>query len=72
MSRARIASQLDGTFNDLLRARLPGVEVLDLPRGLPSTLPADVQVLLAAPHTDWRNAAEPPPAGPSAWASCNW
>lgn len=64
MSRARIASQLDGTFNDLLRARLPGVEVLDLPRGLPSTLPADVQVLLAAPHADWRNAAEPPPGWP--------
>ena len=64
MSRARIASQLDGTFNELLRARLPGVEVLDLPRGVPSTLPTDIQVLLAAPHADWRNAAEPPPGWP--------
>lgn len=58
----RIASQLDAAFNQRLQAELPGVEVLALPRGVPANLPADVQVLLAAPHADFRD-AETPPAG---------
>ncbi|WP_300238226.1 D-isomer specific 2-hydroxyacid dehydrogenase family protein [Pseudomonas sp.] len=60
----RIASQLDEGFNQQLRQSLPGVEVLSLPRGLPSDLPGDVQVLLAAPHTDFRDAPEPPAGWP--------
>lgn len=60
----RIASQLDADFNQKLRALLPDSEVLSLPRGLPLTLPADVSVLLAAPHSDFRDAVEPPPGWP--------
>ncbi|RBJ84900.1 dihydrofolate reductase [Pseudomonas sp. MWU12-2534b] len=60
----RIASQLDEAFNQQLRQGLPGVEVLSLPRGLPRALPGDVQVLLAAPHADFRDAPEPPAGWP--------
>lgn len=60
----RIASQLDAAFNARLRELLPDVEVLALPRGLPQALPADVRVLLAAPHGDFRDAAEPPAGWP--------
>lgn len=60
----RIASQLDAAFNARLRELLPDVEVLELPRGLPQVLPADVRVLLAAPHGDFRDAAEPPAGWP--------
>ncbi|MCO7608794.1 D-isomer specific 2-hydroxyacid dehydrogenase family protein [Pseudomonas chlororaphis] len=60
----RIASQLDEAFNQQLRQSLPGVEVLSLPRGLPSDLPGDIQVLLAAPHADFRDAPEPPAGWP--------
>ncbi|MDP9502026.1 D-isomer specific 2-hydroxyacid dehydrogenase family protein [Pseudomonas protegens] len=60
----RIASQLDEGFNQQLRQSLPGVEVLSLPRGLPNDLPGDVQVLLAAPHADFRDAPEPPAGWP--------
>lgn len=60
----RIASQLDAAFNQHLRAQLPDVEVLELARGLPANLPADVQVLLAAPHADFRDASAPPPGWP--------
>ncbi|NBF10684.1 D-isomer specific 2-hydroxyacid dehydrogenase family protein [Pseudomonas sp. Fl4BN1] len=60
----RVASQLDDTFNQQLRQWLPGVEVLSLPRGLPMDLPGDVEVLLAAPHADFRDAPAPPPGWP--------
>lgn len=60
----RIASQLDTAFNARLRVLLPDVEVLELPRGLPQALPADVRVLLAAPHGDFRDAVEPPAGWP--------
>ncbi|ERO61807.1 D-isomer specific 2-hydroxyacid dehydrogenase family protein [Pseudomonas piscis] len=60
----RIASQLDAAFNRQLRQWLPGIEVLDLPRGIPVGLPADIQVLLAAPHADFRDAAQPPTGWP--------
>lgn len=60
----RIASQLDEAFNQQLRQWLPGVDVLSLPRGLPQDLPADVEVLLAAPHADFRDAPEPPTGWP--------
>lgn len=60
----RIASQLDEAFNQQLRQWLPGVDVLSLPRGLPQDLPADVEVLLAAPHADFRDAPEPPAGWP--------
>ncbi|WP_421547882.1 D-isomer specific 2-hydroxyacid dehydrogenase family protein [Pseudomonas sp. QD4] len=60
----RIASQLDAAFNARLRVLLPDVEVLELPRGLPQALPADVRVLLAAPHGDFRDAVEPPAGWP--------
>ncbi|MCU7649655.1 D-isomer specific 2-hydroxyacid dehydrogenase family protein [Pseudomonas piscis] len=60
----RIASQLDAAFNRQLRQWLPGIVVLDLPRGIPVGLPADIQVLLAAPHVDLRDAAQPPTGWP--------
>nr|WP_152897325.1 D-isomer specific 2-hydroxyacid dehydrogenase family protein [Pseudomonas piscis] len=47
-----------------MRQWLPGIEVLDLPRGIPAGLPADIQVLLAAPHADLRDAAQPPTGWP--------
>lgn len=70
MSQLVIASQLDKDFNDVIRQRLarthPDAQVLDVPAGVPSDLPAEVSVLLArpinvrgymAPHT-------PPPGWP--------
>lgn len=59
-----IASQLDAAFNQQLRQWLPGVEVLDLPRGVPVGLPPTIQVLLAAPHADFRDAPQPPAGWP--------
>lgn len=53
MSQLVIASQLDKDFNDVIRQRLvathPGAEVLDVPAGVPSDLPAEVSILLARP-----------------------
>ncbi|MHC8320859.1 D-isomer specific 2-hydroxyacid dehydrogenase family protein [Pseudomonas sp. GB2N2] len=53
MSQLVIASQLDKDFNDVIRERLaqthPGAEVLDVPAGVPSDLPAEVSILLARP-----------------------
>ncbi|MFC3941685.1 dihydrofolate reductase [Pseudomonas gingeri NCPPB 3146 = LMG 5327] len=62
MSGVRIASQLDADFNARLRAQ--GLQVLELPRGLPADLPADIQVLLAAPHAGFRDAPQAPPGWP--------
>ncbi|MEK1939011.1 MAG: D-isomer specific 2-hydroxyacid dehydrogenase family protein [Pseudomonas sp.] len=56
----RIASQLESSFNAVLRDALPGIDIINLPRGVPSDLPADVQVLLAAPHADFRVSPQPP------------
>ncbi len=48
-----IASQLDEDFNDVIRQRLAlthlGAEVLEVPAGVPSDLPAAACVLLARP-----------------------
>jgi phosphoglycerate dehydrogenase-like enzyme len=60
----KIASQLEPGFNAVLRDALPGVEIINLPRGVPADLPADVQVLLAAPHADFRSAEQPPVGWP--------
>lgn len=60
----RIASQLDEGFNRQLREWLAGVEVLSLPRGLPRDLPRDIQVLLAAPHAEFRDASQAPAGWP--------
>ncbi|WP_213942262.1 D-isomer specific 2-hydroxyacid dehydrogenase family protein [Pseudomonas sp. dw_612] len=53
MSQLVIASQLDADFNEVIRQRLalthPGGEVLDVPAGVPSDLPAEVSILLARP-----------------------
>ncbi|MFJ2683437.1 D-isomer specific 2-hydroxyacid dehydrogenase family protein [Pseudomonas sp. NPDC087342] len=53
MSQLVIASQLDADFNEVIRQRLalthPGAEVLDVPAGVPSDLPAEVSILLARP-----------------------
>ncbi|NWE73688.1 dihydrofolate reductase, partial [Pseudomonas gingeri] len=59
MSGVRIASQLDADFNARLRAQC--LQVLELPRGLPADLPAEIQVLLAAPHAGIRDAPQAPP-----------
>ncbi|GLK88559.1 D-isomer specific 2-hydroxyacid dehydrogenase family protein [Pseudomonas turukhanskensis] len=59
MSALRIASQLDVAFNARLRQMLPGVDVLDWPRGVFAGLPATVQVMLAAPHPKLKSAEEP-------------
>ncbi|WP_210644090.1 D-isomer specific 2-hydroxyacid dehydrogenase family protein [Pseudomonas sp. Tri1] len=53
MSTLVIASQLDEDFNQVIRQRLalthPGTEVLEVPAGVPSDLPATASVLLARP-----------------------
>ncbi|MGE8143723.1 D-isomer specific 2-hydroxyacid dehydrogenase family protein [Pseudomonas frederiksbergensis] len=53
MSQLVIASQLDEDFNEVIRQRLalthPGAEVLDVPAGVPSDLPAEASILLARP-----------------------
>lgn len=63
---SRVASQLGAAFNQQLRQWLPGIQVLEVPRGLPRPLPADVRVLLAAPHGEWLEAAGPPAGWPFA------
>ncbi len=59
MRTLRIASQLDVAFNAQLRRALPDAEVLDWPRGVFAGLPADVQVMLAAPQPKLLSAEEP-------------
>ncbi len=53
MSELVIASQMDASFNQALRAQLadiyPGAQVLDVPTGVPSDLPAQVNILLSRP-----------------------
>ncbi|OLF53497.1 D-isomer specific 2-hydroxyacid dehydrogenase family protein [Pseudomonas chlororaphis] len=48
-----IASQLDPDFNDAVRQRLalthPTAQLIDVPAGVPSDLPAEVGILLARP-----------------------
>lgn len=68
MSSLVIASQLDKDFNDVIRQRLerthPGVEVRDVPGGVPSDLAADVGILLARPiNVRGYEAPQTPPPG---------
>lgn len=69
MSNLVIASQLDKDFNDVIRQRLerthPGVEVRDVPGGVPSDLAADVGILLARPINV--RGYEAPQTSPPGW-----
>jgi len=62
-----IASQLAEPFNDAVRALLPDVRVVGIPRGVPAELPDETSILIAAPIIirvhGHRNM--PPPAGRS-------
>lgn len=64
----RIASQLEPYFNAALQA-CTGCQVLAVPRGVPTALPVDVQVLIAAPLAVSAGACQdlllsPPPGWP--------
>ncbi|WP_249674231.1 D-isomer specific 2-hydroxyacid dehydrogenase family protein [Pseudomonas abieticivorans] len=68
MSPIVIASQLDEPFNQALRTALqprhPGAQVIGVPPGVPSDLPAQVNVLLARPiNVRGFQAPETPPPG---------
>lgn len=68
MSELIIASQMEAAFNRSLREQLdgryPGVQVLDIPTGVPSDLPARTGVLLGRPiNVRGYQAPEAPPPG---------
>jgi phosphoglycerate dehydrogenase-like enzyme len=59
-----IASQLGESFNDEVRALLPGIRVLSVPRGTPAELPDTTSILVAAPIiVRGAQAPERPPPG---------
>jgi phosphoglycerate dehydrogenase-like enzyme len=68
MSELIIASQMEAGFNRSLREQLsgryPGVQVLDIPTGVPSDLPARTSLLLGRPiNVRGYQAPEAPPPG---------
>jgi len=68
MSKLVIASQLDTPFNQALRERLalthPGVQIIEVPVGVPSDLPPQASVLLARPiNVRGYQAPDTPPPG---------
>jgi phosphoglycerate dehydrogenase-like enzyme len=68
MSQVIIASQLDEDFNDVIRQRLaltyPEAEVIGVPAGVPSDLPAQANILLARPiNVRGYQAPDTPPPG---------
>ncbi|MBN3765786.1 dihydrofolate reductase [Burkholderia sp. Ac-20365] len=48
-SMITIASQLPEPFNDAVRALLPATQLIGIPRGVPTGLPDDASILVAAP-----------------------
>ncbi len=68
MSDLIIASQMDASFNqsllDQLSGRYPGVQVLNIPTGIPSDLPAQTSILMARPiNVRGYHASDTPPPG---------
>jgi len=68
MSQVIIASQLDDDFNEVIRQRLalthPDAEVIGVPTGVPSDLPAQANILLARPiNVRGYQAPDTPPPG---------
>ncbi|WAH55691.1 D-isomer specific 2-hydroxyacid dehydrogenase family protein [Pseudomonas silvicola] len=68
MSELVIASQLDATFNNALRARLarthPGATVVEVAAGVPSDLPPEATVLMGRPiNVRGYQAPDTPPPG---------
>ncbi|MBT2372600.1 D-isomer specific 2-hydroxyacid dehydrogenase family protein [Pseudomonas fluorescens] len=68
MSQVIIASQLDDDFNEVIRQRLalthPDAEVIAVPTGVPSDLPAQANILLARPiNVRGYQAPDTPPPG---------
>ena len=68
MSQFVIASQLDEDFNEVIRQRLnqthPESRVIGVPPGVPSDLPAEVNILLARPiNVRGYQAPDAPPPG---------
>jgi phosphoglycerate dehydrogenase-like enzyme len=60
-----IASQLTEPFNDAVRALLPDVRVVSIPRGVPAELPDEASILVAAPIII--RGARAPEHAPSGW-----
>ncbi|MFT4436441.1 NAD(P)-dependent oxidoreductase [Caballeronia sp. 15715] len=60
-----IASQLAEPFNDAVRALLPDVQVVGIPRGVPACLPEQTSILIAAPIII--RGAHAPERAPSGW-----
>ena len=60
-----IASQLAEPFNDAVRALLPDVRVVGIPRGVPAELPDETSILIAAPIII--RGARAPEHAPSGW-----
>src|SRR5471032_340999 len=60
-----IASQLAEPFNDAVRALLPDVQVVGIPRGVPAELPDETSILVAAPIII--RGARAPEHAPSGW-----
>lgn len=68
MSQIIIASQLDEDYNQVLRERLAGIhpdaQVIGVPAGVPSDLPAQANILLARPiNVRGYTAPDTPPPG---------
>jgi phosphoglycerate dehydrogenase-like enzyme len=45
----KIASQLGPVLDNAISARVPDVEIVPIPRGIPSAVPAEADALFAAP-----------------------
>jgi phosphoglycerate dehydrogenase-like enzyme len=60
-----IASQLAEPFNDAVRALLPDVRVVGIPRGVPAELPDEASILVAAPILI--RGAQAPEHAPAGW-----
>ena len=44
-----VASQLNDDYSEALQARLPELDIVRIPRGVPATMPAGTRVMIAAP-----------------------
>lgn len=66
MGRLVVASQLNAAFNTAFAERVPEVDIVALPPGVPSQFPRDARVLIAAPFRKAGGAlpASPPPGWP--------
>jgi phosphoglycerate dehydrogenase-like enzyme len=57
----RVASQLGPKLDDAVIARVPDVEIIAIPRGIPSAVPAEADALFAAPIHGLQRCGSPRP-----------